>query len=435
MNSAQHAGLSQTRVTLALATLFLGTFVLGTAELGVVGMLNLIADDTRVSISTAGTLVTAYALGLAIGGPILAALTIRVSRRLLLASTLAAYLAGTLLAVLATDFWPFIAARALTGSLHGLFVGVAFTVAVSIVAPEHAGRAMSVVLGGVAVSAALGVPLGTLIGQALGWRGAFSTVIVLGVVCLAATVAFIPPVPHTGVAGIGTQARHALAPRVLAVLGLGFLLFASQYAAFTYIAPFLEQVTGVSGGLISVFLFAYGAATALGVLAGGRFADRAASRTLIVGNAVLVVAAGMLYLVGAVPIVVAALLIVWGGFGLGVVPSLQYRVVSLAGPGRDLAATLPASAFNAGIAVGALAGGWAVASYRVSSVFLVSLTIGLVALAVAWATRSLKPPPLPDRPQAPIEQAPIEQTPILQARSLPIIMKRESHQHRDLSRP
>ena len=107
------------------------------------------------------------------------------------------------------------------------------------------------------------------------------------------------------------------------------------------------------------------------------------------------------------------------GFGLGVVPSLQYRVVSLAGPGRDLAATLPASAFNAGIALGALAGGWAVASYHVSSAFLVSLAIGLVALAVAWATRSLKPPPLPDRSQTSVPAAPVP-TP----RSLPIILER-----------
>lgn len=428
---AQQPGLSQTRVNLALATLFLGTFVLGTAELGVVGMLNLIAGDMRVSISAAGTLVTAYALGLAIGGPILAALTIRVSRRLLLALTLAGYLAGTLLAALAADFGLFVAARALTGSAHGLFVGVAFTVAVSIVAPERTGRAMSVVLGGVAVSAALGVPLSTLIGQALGWRDAFSTIIVLGAVCLVATVAFIPPVPHTGAERIATQVRHALAPRVLAILGLGFLLFAGQYAAFTYIAPFLEQVTGVSGGLISVFLFAYGGATAVGVFAGGRFADHAASRTLIVGNAVLVVALGVLYLVGAVPILVAALLIVWGVFGLGVVPSLQYRVVSLAGPGRDIAATLPASAFNAGIAVGALAGGWAVAGYRVSSVFLVGLAICLLALAVACATHSLKPPPLPDLPQSPVPQPPIPQSPSPPARSLPIILERGSQRSRD----
>lgn len=396
MSTSQQPGLSQTRVTLSLATLFVGTFVLGTAELGVVGMLNLISDDLGVSISAVGTLVTAYALGLAIGGPVLAALTIRFARRFLLASTLVLYIAGTLFAVVAADFGLFILARVVTGSLHGLFVGVAFTVAVSVVPPERASRAMSAVIGGFAVSVALGVPLGTLLGQALGWRGSFVAMVVLGVVCLIATLAFIPPVPNTGAGGISAQVRHALAPRVLAVLGLAFLLFAGQFATFTYIVPYLEEITGISGVLISAFLFAYGAATAVGVFGGGRFADKAASRTLIVANAVLIVALAVLYLVGAIPILVAASLILWGLVGMGLVPSLQYRVVSLAGPGADLAGTLPASAINAGIAVGALAGGWAVANYTASSVVVVGLVICIVALPVAWATGSLTPPTAAD---------------------------------------
>ncbi len=389
MSTPQQPGLSRVRVNLALATLFLGTFVLGTAELGVVGMLNLIADDVGVSISAAGMLVTAYALGLAIGGPVLAVLTIRLDRRVLLSSTLLAYLAATLL-VLVPDFGLLIVARALTGSLHGLFIGVAFTIAVSVVPPQRVGRALAVVIAGFAVSAALGLPLGTLIGQTVGWRGAFATFVVIGAVCLIATLAIIPRVPPTGAGGIAAQVRHALAPRVLAVLGLAFLLFTGQYAALTYITTFLEQVTGISGGVISVFLFAYGAATAVGVFAGGRFADKAASRTLIVATAALIAVLGVLYLAGALPILVAASLILFGLFGMGLVPSLQYRVVSLAGPGHSLAETLPASTINAGIAVGALAGGWAIANYSPSSVVLVGLVICIVALPVAWATSTLK---------------------------------------------
>jgi DHA1 family inner membrane transport protein len=226
----------------------------------------------------------------------------------------------------------------------------------------------------------------------LGWRGAFVTFVVLGTLCLIATLAFIPTVPHTGAGGLSAQIRHALAPRVLAVLGLAFLLFAGQYATLTYITPFLARVTGISGSLISVFLLAYGAATAVGVFGGGRFADTAAARTLIGATAVLVVALGGLYLAGSVPVLVAAALIGWGMVGMGLVPSLQYRIVSLAGSGRDLAATLPASVINAGIAVGALAGGWTVARYPASGVVLVGMAICLVALPVAWATRHLTPP-------------------------------------------
>lgn len=392
MVTSRQAELSQTRVSVALGALFLGTFVLGTAELGVVGMLNLIAEDMKVSISQAGTLVSAYALGLAIGGPVLAALTIHLARRQLLVFSLVLYLAGTVLVVVSTNFGLFVVARALTGSLHGLFVGVALTIAVSIVPPDRVGRAMAIVIGGLAVSAALGLPLGRLIGQAVGWRGSFVVFVILGVGCLIAILVFIPSVPQTGAGGISAQLRYALAPRVLAVLALALLIFAGQYAVLTYITPFLLQVTGISGALISVFLLAYGAATAVGVFGGGRFADTAAARTLIVATAVLVVALGALYLVRSNPVLVIAALILWGVVGMGLVPSLQYRIVSLAGPGRDLAATMPASLINAGIAVGALAGGWAVASYPASSVVLVGLVICLIALPLAWATSFLKPP-------------------------------------------
>ena len=176
----------------------------------------------------------------------------------------------------------------MTGSLHGLFIGVAFTVAVSIVPADRVGHAISAVIGGFAVSVAFGVPLGTLIGQAFGWRGSFLTVVVLGAVCLLATLLFIPPVPNTGAGRISAQVRYAFAPRVLALLGLAFLLFAGQYATFTYITPFLEEVTGISGSLLSVFLLAYGVATAVGVFVGGRFAAEDAGRTLIVATAVVI---------------------------------------------------------------------------------------------------------------------------------------------------
>lgn len=221
----------------------------------------------------------------------------------------------------------------------------------------------------------------------------FVAIVTLGVICLVAALVFIPPVPHAGAVGIAGQLRDALAPWVLATLGLASLLFAGQFAAFTYLVPFLSEVTGISGSLISIFLFAYGAATAVGVFEGGRFADAAAARTLIVATAALF---GALYLIGANPALVAPMLIMWGLVGMGLVPSPQYRVVSFAGRGRELAATLPASAINVGIAIGALAGGRALASADASSVMLVGLIICIVALPVAWATSYIAPQQDPD---------------------------------------
>ncbi|MEJ2857515.1 MULTISPECIES: MFS transporter [unclassified Saccharothrix] len=389
--STQQAAPSQGRTNLALATLFLGTFVLGSAELLVVGVLNLIANDLQVSIPAAGSLVTAYALGLSVGGPILTALTIKLNKKTILLAALVLYILGNLVPVLTENYALFITVRAFTGSLQGLFVGVAIVAGISIVPPERIGRAIATVIAGFAVSAALGVPLGTLVGQSLGWRGSFLAVVILGVVALIATVVLVPSVPGSP-GGAGNQAKYAFAPRVLAVLFLVFLAMAAQYSALTYIVPFLENVTGISGAAISIFLLAYGVATAVGTFGGGRFADKSAARTLIVATIGVAVSLLALYFVGAIAFLVILAMLAWGVFGFGMVPSFQYRVVSLAGPGGALASSLPASAVNAGIAFGSIMGGVAIGSFSPSSAVITGVIIAAVAIPVAWATSFLKPP-------------------------------------------
>jgi DHA1 family inner membrane transport protein len=380
---------------LALAALFLGAFVVGSAELVVVGVLNNIATDLRVSISTAGTLVSSYALGISIGGPVLNAVSIRFGRRVMLWLSLATYTLGNVVAVTAVNFGMLVAARVITGALHGLFIGVAFAVAAALVTPQRMGRAISIVFGGIAVSTALGVPLGTLIGQEFGWRATFTALVILGVATLVIAVLFIPAVPNNGVAGFTAQARHALAPRVLALLGVGFLLLGGQFATLTYLTVFLLDVTHISTGVISIFLLAYGIANAIGTFAGGWAADRSATKTLVTANVLLVIALGMLYLAGSIPILVTIALALWGLVGFGLVPSLQYRIVNLAGRGRDFAATLPASAVTLGIATGAIIGGRAVANHGPSGAVAAGLIISAAALPAVVATSWLKTPTYP----------------------------------------
>ncbi|MFI2206090.1 MFS transporter [Streptomyces sp. NPDC020192] len=374
---------------LALGALALGAFVIGTAELVIVGILDLVATDLRVGVGTAGLLVTAYALGISLGGPLLTIATLRFSRRRMLLLALAAYVAGNALVIVATGFGLFVLARVVTGSLHGLFIGVASVVAARLVPPEHRGRAMSMVFGGIAVSTVLGVPLGTVIGRELGWQAAFVGIVALGVVAFVATLFLVPPVGEARAAGFSTQARSAFAPRVLAMLGVGLLLLGGQFTAFTYLATYLEKVTGISGSMVSVFLLAYGIASALGTFGGGRLADRGPDAVLLVANVTLILALGVLYLGGSIPVLAAVALAVWGLVGFGLVPSLQLRVVSLAGPGADLAATLGASAVNAGIAVGAFAGGRAEAGHGASATVVTALVICAAALPATWATRYL----------------------------------------------
>jgi DHA1 family inner membrane transport protein len=173
-------------------------FVLGGAELLVVGMLSLIAVDLNISIPAAGTLLTANALGLAIGGPILTALTIRLNKRTILIGSLILFIVGNLIPVLTASYGLFVVARVLNGALQGLFIAAGFVAGISVVPPERMGRAISAVFSGVTVSAALGVPLGTLIGQELGWRGSFVAVVVLSVIALMAIIGWVPSVPSVG---------------------------------------------------------------------------------------------------------------------------------------------------------------------------------------------------------------------------------------------
>lgn len=388
---ARHVADSQGRANLVLATLFSGMFVMGSAEMMVVGVLNLIAADLHVSIPAAGALVTANALGIAIGGPLLTALTIRFDRRDILLAALLGFSLVNLTPVLSGSYSVFLAARVVGGALMGLFIGAAFEVGTSVVPTARMGRAISVLLSGVALSAAIGVPLGTLLGQALGWRGSFAAVVVLTVLALLATWALAPRVPSRG-GGAGRQAKYALAPRVLAVLLLNFLLFGAIGATMTYIVPFLGEVTGISGALISLYLLAYGMATAVGSIGGGRFADRNAARTLIVAGGGLALALLSLYLFGAMPLMAGLSLVAMGLVAMGMAPSMQYRVISLAGPGAALAQALPASAVNLGVAFGSYAGGVAITQFSTASTVLTGVVIAVIAIPVALATSSLKPP-------------------------------------------
>ncbi|TWF78487.1 DHA1 family inner membrane transport protein [Pseudonocardia hierapolitana] len=393
--STQQAAVSPRGAARALAMLFLGAFVMGSSEMLVVGVLDLVAGDLGVSVSTAGTLVTGFALGLAIGGPILTALTIRLNRRTILCGTLVLAIACNLVVVLSSSYDLTLVARTLTGAFAGLFDAAAFAAGIAVVPRERAGRALAVVISGFAVSTAVGVPLGTLLGHALGWRGSYTAIVVLLAITLIATVALVPSVPSTG-GGVDGQVRYAFAPRVLAVLALCALVFGAAFAAMTYIVPFLQEVTGVSGALISVFLLAYGVATAVGSFGGGRFADRNAGRTLIVAAVGATGSLAALYLFGTNPFLVALLLLALGAFVMGSGPSLQYRVVALAGPGGQLAQSLPASAINVGIAFGSFAGGVALGAFTASAAILTGLVIAIVAVPVAWATSRLEPPVIED---------------------------------------
>lgn len=381
-----------TRTRLVLVVLFVGAFVMGCAEMLVVGLIDLIADDLSVSLPVAGSLVTANALGIAIGGPVLTFLTTRFDRRPVLIASTTVFVILNLLPVLGAGYPAFLVARVVIGAVQGLYIAAAMVTATSIVPPERRGRAMALVISGFATASALGLPLGTLLGQAVGWRGSFAAVVALAAAVLVAAIILLPSVPTAGESRAVGQLRHALAPRVVAVLGLCALIFIAIQSALTFVVPYLSEVTGVSGPIVSVYLLAYGVATTLGSAAGGRFADTGARRALIVGTIGVTASLLAMFLFGANPIVAAAGILGMGLFGMGMAPSLQHRVVGLAGAGAPLAASLPASAVNLGIAIGSIAGGVAIPFGGLPAAVLTGAAVAAVSIIVAWATSHLKEP-------------------------------------------
>jgi MFS transporter, DHA1 family, inner membrane transport protein len=207
---------SAARPRAALVALGLAAFVLGTAEFVIVGVLDLVARDLRVSIATAGHLVMAYALGISIGGPIVTAMAVRMDRRRLLAAALLVFIAANLAIALSFQQYLLLSARFVSGAMHGLFVGVASTAATQLVPANQRRRAMSMVFGGIALATVLGVPAGTYVAHLVGWQACFVVIAVLALVSLCATLALLPEGGQRHRGGVFAQARDAFVPSVLA---------------------------------------------------------------------------------------------------------------------------------------------------------------------------------------------------------------------------
>lgn len=377
--------------TVVLVVLFAGAFCMGCAEMLVMGMLDLISSDLDVSVPQAGRLVTAYALGTAVGGPVLALLTAAMDRRAVLRLAGTVFVGFNLLPVMVADYSLFLVARVAVGAAQGLFIAGAMTAAAAVASAGRAGRAMGLVIAGFAAASAFGLPLGTLLGQALGWRSAFAAVVILGFAVLVAVHLLVPAVPaaHDGLAR--DQVRHAFAPRVLALLALFVLVFAAVQSALTYLVPYLRTVTDVSGPAVVVFLLAFGVATTVGSAVGSRFADDHATRSLVVGTGGLTLSLVAMSWGGGRLTIAALAVFGVGLFAMGLAPALQQRVMVLAGPGAAVAASLPGAAGNAGDAVGSLVGGFAIEHAGIPAAVLTAAVLAAAATVLATLVGRLRP--------------------------------------------
>ena len=366
-----------------LLALAAGAFGIGVTEFAPMGLLPVIAADLNVSIPAAGLLISAYALGVMIGAPLMILTTGRVPRRTLLIGLMAIFVFGNALSALADSYGLLVAARVVTALNHGAFFGVGSVVAAGLVPADRRAGAVAAMFTGLTVANIVGVPIATWAGDGVGWRAVFWGVAGLGVIAMAALRLTLPAAPAPRSGNVAAELRVLARGPVLAALTLTMIGFSAMFAVFTYIAPILREVTQVSTTGVAVMLVISGLGLTLGNWLGGRFADRSVDRTLIVTLALL---AGLLVAFAFLtPFVVptAVLVFLWSAAAFALVPPLQMRVMQAAHEAPNLASAMNIGAFNLGNAIGAAVGGGVIgAGLGYPAVSLAAAAMALAGLAL-----------------------------------------------------
>jgi len=385
------------RTALALLALAVGGFAIGTTEFASMGLLPQIAAGVGVSIPVAGHLISAYALGVVVGAPVIAAVAARVPRRRLLLVLMAVFLLGNAGSALARSFDLLLVARFVSGLPHGAYFGVASVVAASLVVPERRASAVARVMIGLTVANIAGVPGATGAGQHLGWPALYVAGSVVAGACLVAVTAWVPTFRPGGPAGspapsVRTELSALARPQVWFALATGTIGFGGLFATYSFIAPTLTSLSGMSERGVVGALATYGVGMTVGVMVGGRLADRALKVTLIGGLAAMAVVLATFGLLASTVIGAYVAVFLIGAVGSVVMPALQTRLMDVAANGQSLAAALNHATLNIGNALGAALGGailTAGLSYawpsRVSAV-LPLLGLGVFTLGL-WAER------------------------------------------------
>ncbi|WP_192564814.1 MFS transporter [Pseudomonas gozinkensis] len=363
------------RINPPLVALAIGAFGIGVTEFAPMGMLPGIAADLGVSIPAAGLLVSAYALGVLLGAPLMTLTTGRIPRRYLLIGLMAIFTLGNLMSALATDYYSLMVARVVTSLNHGAFFGVGSIVAASVVAPEKRAGAVAAMFMGLTLATIGGVPLAAWFGELFGWRTAFWGITGLGLVTMAALWFALPDVRATPSVGAIAEIRVLGRGQVLAALALTVVGSSAMFTVFTYIAPILSSETHASSPYITAMLMLYGVGLTLGNMWGGKAADRSIDRTLVVSLSVLILVLLAFTVLMRWPLPAAVAILIWGIASFALVPPLQMRVMEAARDAPNLASAVNIGAFNFGNAIGAALGG-----------AVINAGLGYPAISLAGAT-------------------------------------------------
>jgi MFS transporter, DHA1 family, inner membrane transport protein len=340
----------------ALLALAIGAFGIGTTEFVVMGMLPEIADGLGVSVSAVGLLISAYAIGVVVGAPTLTAVGLRFTPRQTLVALMVVFVVGNALAALAPTYELLVAARVVTALAHGSFFGVGAVAARRLVPPDHATRAISLMITGLTLANVIGVPLGTFVAQHASWRVVLGAIAFIGVATIAGLLAWMP-----GDAGERTDLRGELRAfrhgQVWLVLGLTMVGFSALFAVYSYVSPILTELGGIPAGWVTPVLALFGVGTTVGTLAGGRLGDRYGFPFVAVG---LLAMAGVLVafaFLARTTVAAVVLLVLFGTLSFALGPVVQNAVIDAARvPGGSLVSAANQGAFNVANAVGAALG-------------------------------------------------------------------------------
>ncbi|MFD9817902.1 MFS transporter [Streptomyces violascens] len=347
---------------LALLALAIGAFGIGTSEFVIMGLLPEVAGTFDVSIPTAGYLVSGYALGVMLGAPLMTILGTKISRKRMLMLLMGLFIVGNVLSAVAPVFGLMLAGRVVASLAHGAFFGIGSVVAADLVAPEKKAGAIAMMFTGLTVANVVGVPIGTLIGQQVGWRATFFVVAALGVLGLLGVAKLVPDMPKAE----GVRLRHEIAAfrnvQVLLAMAMTVLGFGGVFAAITYITPMMTNVAGYADTSVTWLLVLFGLGMVTGNLIGGRFADRALMPLLYVSLSGLALVLALFTVAAHDKTASAIMIFLIGALGFATVPPLQKRVLDQAAGAPTLASAVNIGAFNLGNALSAWLGGIVIAA-------------------------------------------------------------------------
>lgn len=370
---------------IAIWMLAIGAFAIGMTEFVIMGLLPNIARDFDVSVSQAGQLITGYALGVAIGGPIIVMLTIKWNRKYLLLGLMAIFIIGNIAASFSPNYGFMMTSRIITSLAHGSFFGIGSILAASMVKPEKRASAMALMFMGLSMSNILGVPFGTLIGQNFGWPMTFIIISVIGALALIGIIIFVPMKKETVKSSVLNELKILKEKRLWLTLAVTLFGFSSVFAYFTYISTVLIDVSHVQENLISYLLIIFGIGVTLGNVVGGKLADWNLNKALKIIFSTFILYFILLYFVQMNGLLMVAGIFFFGLIGFSMSPSLQYKSTLISQDAPTLASTLNQSAFNLGNALGAFIGGVVVTNLPVASLSLIApilTVIGLIFLFI-----------------------------------------------------